>query len=269
MFGKSDERVDIGADEFSPKADYNGDLIVNFVDFANLASKWRQNDPNKSLDNDNDVDIYDLERFCDDWLWIAPCSEMYQLLSEQSEDNLNMSAEVGALVSINETSAIEESITAQPMIAEEPLDNQQQSMLAGEGETAAVWLTYDGNMMPNYGDEITVYIHSDPLLFALQIVVEVTGDANITTAMSEADCNNYGWDNGWNADPEIDPNGWFSDCYISWNGVVSNTVGYFKFRYYSGEVNVSFTADSIAFDANCEPVLLSGQSLIFGRDPNE
>ena len=62
---------------------------------------------------------------------------------------------------------------------------------------------------------------------------------------------------------------------------VNGTVGYFKFRYYSGEVDVSIvderctsdtfdiTGDSSAYDANCQPVLFSGQPLIFGHDPNE
>jgi hypothetical protein len=151
----------------------------------------------------------------------------------------------------------------------ETVENQQQSMLAGEGETAGIWLVYDGNMMPSYGDEITVYIHSDPMLLAIGMIVEVAGDANITTAMSEADCNNYGWDNGWNSDTYIDPAGWLLISGVSWEGVVDGTISYFKFRYNSGEVAFSINGESVAFDPNCEPVLFSGQPLIFGRDPNE
>ncbi len=301
MFGKSDVRVDIGADEFSPKADYNGDLIVNFADFAILASKWRQNDPNISLDGDNDVDIYDLAQFCDDWLWVAPCSQMYQSFAQQSEGDLSMSAESESLVPINETCAIyvsEESVAAEPMTAEEPVtvkepvmveepvdeqqpmtteepvENQQQSMLAGEGETASVWLVYDGNMMPQYGDEITVYIHSDANLFIMDLIAAVSGDANITSAMNEADCNNFGWENGWDSNPYIDPAGWVEIVGISldsfFNGTpINGTVGYFKFRYYGGQVSISITADSTIYDNNVQPVLFSVEPLIFGSDPNQ
>jgi Right handed beta helix region len=63
--------VDIGADEehycLIP-ADYNKDGIVNFVDFAFLGSAWRTQNPNISLDGNNDVDINDLKIFCDSWL---------------------------------------------------------------------------------------------------------------------------------------------------------------------------------------------------------
>jgi parallel beta-helix repeat protein len=276
MFGKSDTRVDIGADEFSPKADYNGDMIVNFVDFVQFAAAWKStNAPSISLDNDNDVDVNDLDLFCNDWLWIAPCSEMYQLLSEQSEDNLNMSAETVSLVSIIETPAIAELVAAELMTVEEPVENQQQSMLENEGEAAAVWLVYNGNMEPNYGDEITVYIYSDANLFIMEAIVAVVGDANITSAMNEADCNNFGWENGWDSNPYIDPTGWVDIFGVSldsfFNGTAINgTVGYLKFRYYGGEVSVSITADSYIIDNYyIQPVLFSAEPLIFGQDPNQ
>jgi hypothetical protein len=48
--------------------DYNFDGIVNFVDFAILADAWHTDNPFISLDNDSDVDIYDLAIFCDNWL---------------------------------------------------------------------------------------------------------------------------------------------------------------------------------------------------------
>jgi parallel beta-helix repeat protein len=62
--------VDMGADEFywSP-ADFDRNEIVNFIDYAVLASAWLTDEPNISLDDDNDVDMNDLARFCDDWLW--------------------------------------------------------------------------------------------------------------------------------------------------------------------------------------------------------
>jgi len=62
--------VDIGADEYywSP-ADFNGDEIVNFIDYALFANAWWSNNSNLSLDQDSDVDYNDLSLFCKDWLW--------------------------------------------------------------------------------------------------------------------------------------------------------------------------------------------------------
>jgi hypothetical protein len=55
--------------------DFNGDTVVNFVDFAVLASYWQVtvcSDPNwcegVDLDNDSNVGIYDLALFTDFWL---------------------------------------------------------------------------------------------------------------------------------------------------------------------------------------------------------
>lgn len=135
-----------------------------------------------------------------------------------------------------------------------------------------VSFVYDGNMIPDPNTEITVYVYSDDPLFAMGAAIAITGDANITTAMCEADCNNYGWDNGWNSDPYIDDaNGLLYLNGISWASDANGTVGYFKFIYHSGEVSVSFlTGDewSIAFiwDGNsCPEVPFSENALLFGE----
>jgi parallel beta-helix repeat protein len=275
IFGYSEERADIGADEFAPKADYNGDSIVNFLDFAQFISAWKStNNPAISLGDDNDVDIYDLELFCEDWLWLAPCSPLYEILDGQSGgDSITNDVTDELNVSDDETSDIvtdEEPSGDDDTVVDEPVDEQEDSSIAGEGETAGIWLVYEGNTMPQYGEEITVYLHSDPLLFAMNTGIDVVGNAEITDAMKEADCNNFGWDNDWNSDPYIDPvaglvvlNG------VSWEGTVNGTIGYFKFRYYSGEVTVSIDGESAAYDPNCQPVLYSREPLIFGQDPNE
>ncbi len=79
MFGKTALRVDIGADEYYwPKADYDQNGIVNFFDFAVLAEPWRTEDANVNLVGPNEIDINDLTAFCDDWLWVAPWSDLYQ-----------------------------------------------------------------------------------------------------------------------------------------------------------------------------------------------
>lgn len=193
--------------------------------------------------------------------------------SSVSSDDMNTNTDETASPLVLSTDMLtmvsEESTTIEQAAVEETADEQQQSMLAGEGQTAGIWLVYDGNMTPDYNDEITVYVHSDPLLLGMDIIIDISGDANITTAMSEADCNSFGWDNGWNSDPYIDPEGWLLISGVSWECTVNGTIGYFKFRYYSGEVNVSISGDSEAADANCETVLFSGQPLVFGYDPND
>jgi alpha-tubulin suppressor-like RCC1 family protein len=63
-------RVDIGGDEYYwSKADYNKDANVNFIDFAQFGSAWRDQNYVIDLDNDGYVYIFDLILFCDDWLW--------------------------------------------------------------------------------------------------------------------------------------------------------------------------------------------------------
>jgi len=72
--------VDIGADEYywSP-ADFNGDEIVNFFDYARFANAWQSQpgdpnwDPNCNIGipANNHIDYNDLAVFCEDWLWQA------------------------------------------------------------------------------------------------------------------------------------------------------------------------------------------------------
>jgi len=67
------EIVDMGADEFYwSAADYSGDGIVNFIDYAILTSYWQD----AGIDyNDvfafGDSNSVSLEEFCDVWLWEA------------------------------------------------------------------------------------------------------------------------------------------------------------------------------------------------------
>ena len=129
--------------------------------------------------------------------------------------------------------------------------------LAGEG------------FIPEPNQEITVQIQTDTPLFCMGLIITVTGDANITGAMSTADCNIYGWDPDWPTDPYIDPEGWLYVSGVSWEGQAEGVVGYFKFLYNSGEVSVSIT-EGDTYDANCEPVPFSDKTLVFGEpDPND
>jgi hypothetical protein len=72
-------RVDMGADEYywSP-ADYDKNETVNFVDYAIFANAWQTVDANISLDDNNDVDYYDLALFCEDWLWQASWTKTFR-----------------------------------------------------------------------------------------------------------------------------------------------------------------------------------------------
>lgn len=79
-------RVDIGADEYYISlADFNGDDIVNFLDYAEFAKAWQTQNPGRSLDGDSDVDIYDLKLFCEDWLWQAGWTKTFVCGCSSSE----------------------------------------------------------------------------------------------------------------------------------------------------------------------------------------
>jgi hypothetical protein len=48
--------------------DFNSDNFINFFDFAAFADYWLTENPFISLDEDDDIDIYDLKIFCNCWL---------------------------------------------------------------------------------------------------------------------------------------------------------------------------------------------------------
>jgi hypothetical protein len=71
------EIVDMGADEFywSP-ADFDGDRIVNFIDYAEFALAWQSHPGDHEWRPKCDIavphnliDYNDLAVFCEDWLW--------------------------------------------------------------------------------------------------------------------------------------------------------------------------------------------------------
>lgn len=70
--------VDMGADEYYwSRADFNGDEIVNFLDYALFAGNWQKTDDANDyydvydLEDNNSIDYNDLRVFCEDWLWEA------------------------------------------------------------------------------------------------------------------------------------------------------------------------------------------------------
>ena len=130
-----------------------------------------------------------------------------------------------------------------------------------------IYLVYDGNMTPDPNTEVTVYVHTDVPLRSMTAYATVTGDANLTSAMSIADCNQYGWEPEWSNDPYIDDtNGLVGIGGAKWGLNSNTTVGYFKFIYHSGQVSVAITIDSFAYDANSQLVTFSTDPLIIGGE---
>jgi alpha-tubulin suppressor-like RCC1 family protein len=79
------DRVDMGGDEFWP-SDFSRDGIVNFIDYAMLASKWHTdaNDPNYDddfdIEDNNSIDFNDVMVLCEDWLFNAELWPVYMPL---------------------------------------------------------------------------------------------------------------------------------------------------------------------------------------------
>lgn len=130
--------------------------------------------------------------------------------------------------------------------------------------------------LPDPNDEITVWVHTDEPLLFMAIGIYVNGDATITSAMSEADCNDFGWENGWSSDPVIDPNGWVSLNGLCWAADANDIVGYFKFRYNSGQVAIYIDQENSLAGNWGSNFTFSTESLLFGeltlppmQEPNE
>ena len=118
MFGKTALRVDIGADEhFWPKADFNRDGTVNFFDYALFACHWHTPYADVNLAGDIDIEIDDLAAFCEDWLWLAPWSDLYETLMSQGGDGM-------AMQSMPAEAVIPESLESAPQPAAESADLQ-------------------------------------------------------------------------------------------------------------------------------------------------
>ena len=125
-------------------------------------------------------------------------------------------------------------------------------------------------MTPDPNTEITVELRTDASLYLMDVIAAVTGDANITAAMSPADCNQYGWDPAWEIEPYIDPQGWVYLSGISWPNEATGIVGYFTFTYHTGQIVVSIEDGGCTMDTDCLNVPFSTDTLTFGpADPND
>lgn len=127
---------------------------------------------------------------------------------------------------------------------------------------------------PEPNEEVTIQVQTDIPLLYMAAAIYIVGDVNITGAMCEADCNQYGWDNGWYSNPDIDPSGWVYIHGISWASDANGVVGYVKFHYNSGQVGVCMdqeNSSAAGFDGNsCSDVPFTTNVLFFGEpDPND
>ncbi len=68
------------AREVNMAADFTNDDVINYGDFAKLASDWEQSPSPYTLDGDNDVDFDDLLIFIDNWLIEDPGVLGYSLV---------------------------------------------------------------------------------------------------------------------------------------------------------------------------------------------
>jgi parallel beta-helix repeat protein len=223
--------VDIGADEYYGSSDLNGDGQVNFLDYTIFANAWKTQPSDTSK-------------------WNPACD----FIDDNNVDINDLAWFVQAWYFPPPT----EPQASAPGPFEEPPPPPPPP-------TPSIYLAYDGSITPDPNTEVTVYVYSDIPLSSMDMVVTVTGDATITTAMGSYDCTDYGWDSEWGWDPYID-NGWVQFGGVSWAGEATGTVGYFKFIYNSGEVAVSITADSYVYDANSQPATFSTDPLIFGGE---
>lgn len=253
--------------------DFNGDGKINFADFAKLASYWQHTDCNAlnncegtDLNLDGKIDFVDVMYFAD--YWLGQKSERDGLLADAGSsmtENTALPDMSGS--SVSELSAMDSAAQPSSVAISSQSQAVQQQPSTSQSLTPAIYLTCDTNS-PDPNQEVTVWVHSDKALFAMGLVAYVVGDANLTTAMGEADCTTYGWDPGWKSGPYIDPN--YNLVYlsgVSWYAKASGVVGYFRFIYHGGRVSVSIDAESDAFDGYSQPVLFSVDPLVFGRKP--
>jgi hypothetical protein len=243
--------------------DFNHDGSVDFRDFAKLAMYWMHTDCNDTnhcdgtdLNSvpDGKVDFLDLMLFAQ--FWLNPAISQTQMLQESasSQSLPAISTQTASLEGISSASPEQMSISSLESPAYPP-----------------IYLSCDTNSLdPN--QEVTIYVNSPTPLFCLGLGVYITGDANITDAMKESDCNSYGWDNGWNSNPYIDPNGKYVYLgSVRWNADANGVVGYLKIRYNGGDVNAyTDTVNSSAFTWNaandsCYPISFSTDVLVFTR----
>jgi len=224
--------------------DFNNDSHINFLDFSILASYWMRTDCTET-NNCGGTDINPVPDGTVDVLdlmyfadyWLGQFRNRDTDIPESNVPDINV-----------------------------PDNNSQ---------IPPIYLVCDTNT-PDPNQEITIYVHSDAPLMSLGIGIQIIGDANISAAMSEADCQDYGWDNWGIADPYIDDaNGYVALTSICWASDANDLVGYFKLIYHSGQITAHIDQENSSasgLDQNTgtyQEVPFSTDALIVGYDPNQ
>ena len=142
------ERVDMGADEFCRATDFNGDGLVNFVDYSMLARHWLQAAADAGysdafdLWDDDVIDFNDVLELCKDWLVTAECRTESMLLMAGCGGGMAESLSLQAASS--ELAVVEkEAIIVEPVDVEKLLDWLAEIWLdpeVREGIDAESWL---------------------------------------------------------------------------------------------------------------------------------
>lgn len=246
--------------------DFNHDGKINFADFAKLASYWLHTDCNAlnhcdgtDLYPDGKIDFIDVAYFAEYWL---------------GSHNLHDSGSGTFIASSPNQTSISMQASSLAFSLTQGSSSEQMSLNMEDSQLPPIYLTCDTNS-PDPNEIVTVYVHSDAALLAMDTLATVTGDATITAALKESEMTSYGWDRGWHCNPTIDANnGWLVIHGIKWDGDATGVVGYFKFRYHSGQISVAISSASHALSwdeetGTCPAVPFSTEPLIIGRDPNE
>ncbi|MGB8225877.1 MAG: hypothetical protein WCE45_03265 [Sedimentisphaerales bacterium] len=99
--------------------------------------------------------------------------------------------------------------------------------------------------IPEPNQEITIQIQTDIPLFAMDITVKVEGNANIISAMSPTDCNEFGWDIDWPVEPYIDDvnNVIYDLGGVSWLGEANGIVGILSLDITADRLSFQFSMD--------------------------
>jgi parallel beta-helix repeat protein len=161
--GDGDKRVDMGADEYCNQgdendADFNGDGIVNYIDFAIFSKAWlsygpySESDPNTynwnpvcdiSEPADNVIDANDLIVFAEEWLWIAcwkmESMPMMEMMMGMAGGESMVISEPAAEQQVSETQS-EPSVSEQIEMAKRCLEFWYRQDVREGIEDEAAWL---------------------------------------------------------------------------------------------------------------------------------
>jgi len=155
------EIVDMGADEYywSP-ADFNNpdsrDGLVNFIDYAIFANAWDSNTSDSDWNHDYDlaadgvINYYDLDLFCEDWLWQAGWSQQIESMIMGQGMGQAMAAGFAPTATSQSVLAEQQIEKVEPLKIEEIIDRLEQIWLDPEVQRVidkGAWLRFIESLM--------------------------------------------------------------------------------------------------------------------------